>query len=414
MRRLLTFWISILIAVTGTAGLFADPVSPQITAQSAILVDALTGHVIWEKGCHHRLAPASTTKMMTAIVAMEHASPDRIVTASKRATETPYTSMHLFEGEQLSLHDVLYAMLMRSANDAAVAVAENVGGSEESFIGMMNAKAHALGAVDTHFVNPNGLPDPQHYSSAYDLAIIARYALRFPLINEIVRTKRYRLTRTKNFQDLSVTSHNHFLWKYPGADGIKTGFTSEAGGCLAASATRGNWRLIAVVLKSKKASKDAIALLDYGYKNFKGVALAREETPVVNAPVSGGDVPTVALLPSGSLAAVLRKQASAKPETKVSVYRAAAPIRRGEKLGALTGYINGRSIGTVDLVAATDVHRTLGATILFVFRTLMEISILTIVGGIVYGRTITKSSRRRRRRIAKRGGNPHNVGTSSR
>lgn len=412
MRRLITLVVAITLGVAGAV--FADPIPPKTTAKSAILVDALTGRVLWEKACHKRLPPASTTKMMTAIIAMDRGKLDQPVIASEYATKTQFTSIHLMPGEQIKLRDILYAMLMRSANDSAVAVAENIAGSEHAFVDLMNEKARSLGAHDTHFVNPHGLNAQGHYSTTFDLAIIARSALQYPLINEVVRTKSFRLARSKNFKDVSVSNHNKFLWQYSGADGIKTGYTREAGGCLAASVTRNGWRLIAVVLGSKKASKDAAAIFDYGYKNFQQKTIARTTIPVSEEPVSDGVVRDVAVVPAQDIAIVLRSHDKGDTSVKTTIQRARAPIHKGDKLGSLTGYLNGQEIGTTDLVAAGDVPRTFIGTVRFIFRTLLKISILTLVGCIIYGRTTAKGSRRRRRGISKRGGNSYRRRTSNR
>ena len=159
---------------------------------------------------------------------------------------------------------------MRSANDAAVAAAEHVAGSVPKFVAMMNRKAREIGCRNTHFVTPNGLPAPGHYSSAYDLALMARYAMRYPIFNEVVRTTKYfLLTRTINKKDMAVISPSKFLRNYPGADGVKSGYIRQAGNCYVGSATRDGWRLISAVLKCKNANQDTAALMDYGFNNFE-------------------------------------------------------------------------------------------------------------------------------------------------
>ncbi len=176
---------------------------PEIKAASAVVMDAATGEVLYAKNPHVRRPNASTTKIMTAILMIEKCRMTDTITASKNVSETPFTSLHLKEGEKILAKDLLVGMLVRSANDAAVAVAEHVAGSVPAFVNMMNRKAAQIGCEDTHFVTPNGLYDKDHYSSAYDLCLMARYALQYPLFNEAVNTRKYCLaSRTMNKKTL--------------------------------------------------------------------------------------------------------------------------------------------------------------------------------------------------------------------
>jgi serine-type D-Ala-D-Ala carboxypeptidase (penicillin-binding protein 5/6) len=227
---------------------------PAVAAKSAILVDAQTGTILFEKDAHTRRAPASTTKIMTATLLLEHGGLDAPVTASARAAKTPYANLHLRPGERIPLRDMLYAILLRSANDGCVAAAETVASSVPAFVEMMNYKAREIGCTETHFVTPNGLYDPNHYTTAADLARMAIYATQYDLFNQIVATKEKLINRSIARTDSLMRNHNRLLSRYPGCDGIKTGYVRQSGKCLVASATRTEeghpWRLIAVVLNS--------------------------------------------------------------------------------------------------------------------------------------------------------------------
>ncbi|MDQ2085687.1 D-alanyl-D-alanine carboxypeptidase family protein [Herbivorax sp. ANBcel31] len=244
---------------------------PKISAGAAVILDTVSGRILYEKNAHSRKAMASTTKIMTAIVAIENGNLDDKVKASKRAASIRGSVINLKAGEELILKELLYGLLIKSGNDAAIAIAEHVGGSVEGFAEMMNSKAKELGLKDTAFKNPHGLDANGHYSTAYELAKLARYALKNPVFSEIVGTKNTTITNR------SLHTTNEMLSIYPGADGVKTGYTGKAGRCLVTSATRDNWRIISVVLNCSsrttraQSSKD---ILDFAFSNYKIYSLA--------------------------------------------------------------------------------------------------------------------------------------------
>ena len=253
---------------------------PQVTAQSAILIDSADGRVLWDKAPHDRHGIASTTKILTALVVLETAQPSDIVTASPRAqlvgdNDPLVTELNLMAGEQLTVEQLLYGLLLPSANDAAVALAEHVGGSVEGFAKLMNTKAAELGATDSHFVNPNGLDDPAHYSSAHDLALFARAAMQLPLFRKIVATRDYQIPRAGHPEGRLLHNRNELLAAYPGANGIKTGQTRQAGKSLVGSARRGSEERISVVLGSEKPEADSELVLEYGFRAFRRFQLAK-------------------------------------------------------------------------------------------------------------------------------------------
>jgi len=248
---------------------------PHITAQSAILYDRTADKVLFEKNAHVKRPPASTTKVMTGILTIELSAPDEEVIISRKAASTGGASIYLAQGEKFTIKDLILGTMIRSGNDAAAALAEAVGGSEKFFVELMNKKAIILGARNTHFNNPHGLPASEHYSSAYDLAIITDYALDNPFFATVVKTKEAEIPENKTTWKRYIKNTNRLLGKYPGIDGVKTGTTNTAGHCLIASATRENRSLISVVLKSGDRYEDTKKLLEYGFNQFKNFYLPK-------------------------------------------------------------------------------------------------------------------------------------------
>ncbi|MHB1456037.1 MAG: D-alanyl-D-alanine carboxypeptidase family protein [Armatimonadota bacterium] len=381
----------------------ASPKPPTIKAKSAIIIDALTGVIMYEKNSRAKREPASTTKIMTAILALEHGKLSDVVTASADVSKTQYSSMHLKPGENLTLNDLMYGLLLRSANDAAKCAAEYVAGSEENFAELMNEKAISIGALDTHFVNPHGLHNPNHYTTAYDLALITRYAIQNPDFNTFVRTKGTKINRSINKQDVTMRNTAKFLWKYKGADGIKTGHTKEAGRCFVGSVTRDNWRVLSVVLGSPEAGTDTIALMNYAFKFYKQVPFGKMGKIIKTVPVKYGLEKTVNLVPAQNLALVTSKTSNQKSTTKVRLGRVSAPLKKGEKVGTLTAFYGNQEVGTVDLLAAENVSRKLSSTIWLWTRNILLTGTILITGLITYGTAVAKAARRRRRRVSKAG-----------
>lgn len=236
---------------------------PSISAKSAILYEPEQGHVLYQKNAHQRLPMASTTKIMTAIIALEHLKPDEQVRIPKEATAIEGSSVYLKEGETLSVEDLLYSLMLRSANDAAVALAYAVSEDIYGFSQLMNQKATQLGLSDTSFQNPHGLDSSDHYTTAHDLAVITAYALKDPYFREICSTYKYSFTTEEGPR--LVVNHNKMLKSYSGAIGVKTGYTKTSGRCLVSAAEREGKILICVTLDAPSDWSDHTALLDYGF-----------------------------------------------------------------------------------------------------------------------------------------------------
>lgn len=337
--------------LTGMA--YAIP-PPTLKAKSAIVVDADTGQVLYELRADERRAIASTTKMTTSILLIERGNLDDLVVATENAVRTRYANLNMAPGETIPLRDMLYAIMLRSSNDGSVAAAEYLAGTEERFVQMMNEKAQELGLKNTHFANSHGLDDPNHYSTARDLATLARYCIQNPLFNEIVRTQKARILRSVNQQDVVVTSHARCLKHLPGADGIKTGYTAKAGRCFVGSVTRNRWRLISVVLGSTDADKDTHALIEWAYKQYTRIDLAQAGGTVGRVRVDGANPNTVPVVASAPLRVIVPRRWKEEVQPVLHITPAHPPIKRGQAVGELAAVVNGKVVAKVLVTAATE------------------------------------------------------------
>ena len=314
----------------------ADPagsVAPSVSAKSAVLMEAGSGRILYAKNANERLPMASTTKIMTALVALESAQPDRIVRIPAEAVGVEGSSVYLYEGEELTLEQLLYALLLSSANDAAVAIAVDLAGSVEDFADRMNAKAAELGLTNTHFINPHGLDDPDHYTTAAELATITREALKNPLFRKIVATKKATIPQGGEADRRLLVNHNKLLNRYAGAIGVKTGYTKRSGRSLVSAAEREGVTLIAVTINAPSDWNDHTALLDYGFSVCSNTVLAEVDSQTRAIPVVGGVNDTVTVSNTEILAVILPTDHGAiraVVELPRFVY---AGIQKDEKLG---------------------------------------------------------------------------------
>lgn len=244
-----------------------------VSAAAAVLMDVTTGDVLFGKQADTRRPPASTTKIMTAILGLELGRPDEVVTISQKAAAVGEATLHLDPGEKITLYELITGALVRSGNDACVAIAEHIAGSEEQFVKLMNKKALALGAQNTNFENTNGLPRKEHYSTAKDLALMARHGLQIPQFASITRQKETEIHFLEPDVFMDLRNTNKLLWNYPYANGVKTGTTTAAGKCLVASATKEGRQLLAVVLNAPDRFGDAQKLLEWGFEETETVRL---------------------------------------------------------------------------------------------------------------------------------------------
>lgn len=330
------------------------------SAKSAILMDAHSGRVLYEHNAHDRRLIASTTKLMTALVALESG-----VELSQEITVVPQwvgvegSSIYLREGEKLTLETLLYGMLLRSGNDAALAVAEVCAGSVEAFAARMNEKARELGMTNSHFVNPNGLNDEAHYSSAYDMALLACACLENETLREMVSTK------SVSMEGRSFTNHNKLLWQYEGCIGLKTGYTEKAGRTLVSAAERDGMTLICVTLSDPNDWADHAALFDWGFSAYHTQTAARAGEPVGWLPVEGSLVPMCQLTVGEDLCAAVGEGERLSTELVLDSAALTAPVAQGEPVGELIASLQGRELSRVPVMTAQaipcdlDEHRTI-------------------------------------------------------
>jgi len=364
-------WLLTLAAAVWTAAPSQAAAIP-LNSKAAVLMDYQTGRVLYAHNEHEPLPPASVTKVMTLLLALEavrdgKASLDDLVVASEYAASMGGTQIWLEPGERMPLRDLLYAIAVGSANDAAVAVAEHLGGTEQAFVEMMNAKAQALGMRNTRFANPSGLP-PQtvgkqgpHVMSAYDIALMSRYAVSLPGFLEYTSTWGPVVMRQGTLEKPVLWNYNRMLRSYSGMDGIKTGMTSEAGYCLAATAARDGLRLIAVALGAPTAAardEDIRRLLDFGFSQLKAEIVAKKGDVLAEVDVIKGREKRLALVAGADLAVSMPRDSESRPETEIVLERRpVAPIEEGEVLAQLVARLDGEEVGRVPLMAERGVAR---------------------------------------------------------
>ncbi|HEY8909627.1 MAG TPA: D-alanyl-D-alanine carboxypeptidase family protein [Desulfosporosinus sp.] len=338
-------------SVTKTGVVAQRPFS--VTADAAVLMDVATGDVLYDKQAHKRRPPASTTKIMTAILGFELGRSDEVVTVSAKAAAVGESTIHLDPGEKITLYELITGALIRSGNDACVAIAEHIAGTEEQFVKLMNRKALALGAQNTHFENTNGLPRKEHYSTAYDLALMARHGLQIPQFASITRQKETEIHFLEPDVLMDVRNTNKLLWNYPYADGVKTGTTTAAGKCLVASATKEGRQLLVVVLNAPDRFGDAKKLLEWGFENTETVRLANvgqviAEFPNVTKPVQ--------VFINDPIDVSISKADRKKLQTRVLWEKTVnLPIRAGERLGRLEVWLGEEKLKSVPLLSENEV-----------------------------------------------------------
>ena len=351
-----TLLIFVSVIITNVA--VAAPNPPNISAKAAIVIDAATGKVLYSKNAEEHHYPASTTKMMSLIVALEHGNLDDVVTASNNAVNTEGSSLALSPGETLKMIDLLYGIMLISGNDATVAVAEHISGSVENFAKLMTETAYAIGAKDTHFVNSSGLPDPNHFTTAHDLARIAAYGYKIPLFTEIVSTKHKVIPWAGQDYGRDLYNENRMLWLSEGGNGVKTGYTDAAGRCLVSGAKRNDMQLIAVVLDSETMWEDSLALLNFGFAQVKPEIVFNQADILKTVRVVNGKSEVIKLITSTNL--VIPVSGNDKEEYSILIdapSKVEAPVLKGQKLGVVRMFYQNVEIATVDLLSDENSER---------------------------------------------------------
>ena len=338
------------------AGPLSDAPKPYLSCEAAVLMEWQTGTILCEKNAFRRMHPASITKMMTALLALKNGRLDSEVKVSEEAADQPGSTMHLRSGEVFTLEDLLYGLMLNSGNDSAWAIAENVGGTADAFFGMMNARAKEIGAINTRYQNPHGLSDPNHYTTAFDLALITKTCLRHPYFRNLVATKEKDVLDVSEETRIQLANTNRLLWVYLGADGVKTGTTESAGQCLVASATRNGMRLLAVVLNSGDRWSDAGRLLDYGFSNYRVATVAKAGEAIVTVPGKGATQGGVPLVCATDLTGCLPRYSSGV-WIDLEVPEFVTPCPGGTVVGRALLKLGADVVGRADLVAGQWVNK---------------------------------------------------------
>ncbi|MFA5523931.1 MAG: D-alanyl-D-alanine carboxypeptidase family protein [Tissierellales bacterium] len=374
MKKLIVFSLFLFLVINLKGYALAD--EPDISAEAAILIDVDTGTILYEKNIHEKMYPASTTKILTGIIAIEKGNLDQKITVDK---ETPYeiqgSHIALEPDEIVTMRDLIYATLIESANDAAAVVGKHISGSTEEFTKLMNNKAKELGAKNTNFINANGLHSNNHTTTAYDLAMITKYAMQNDLFKNIVSTYTYTIDPTnKKTIPRYLKSSNKLLYgtdkinvngnnvaiKYDGVIGVKTGYTPEAQSCLVSAAERNGQRLISVVLKTtgNNVFIDTHKLLNYGFDNFSSVKLAFKNEFIDNIEVENGDISIVTGIIGDDLFALIPKGRESEVKRNIVLPdKVSAPVSKGQVIGKIELKLDSKIIETTNIISAMEINQ---------------------------------------------------------
>lgn len=381
---------------------FGDP--PEVTAPSAILIDAATGKVLYEKNADEKRYPASTTKVMTGLLAIEYGKLDEVVTVGQNPPliERGSSQIYLIPGEQLTLEQLLYALMLESANDAAIAIAEHISGTVPEFAKLMNQRARELGATNTNFVNPNGLHDDNHYTTVRDLAMIAKYAMTLEKFRSVVKEVNYTIPETNKQEERSyITNSNKLIWKtydkfrYEYATGIKTGYTVKSNQCLVGGAKKGDVELISVIMgaEGQNIYTDTIALFEYGFSSFEKVPVLEKDQIVTSVSVKGVEE-KLNLLAAEDFSLLLSQEERDKVKTEIRTREdIKKPVSKGEALGEMIVTLDGKEIKNIPLLASLEI----GAPEKPDFKLNLKWLWLVIPAFLLYRTVVTVRKMKRRR-----------------
>ena len=348
-------------------------------AKSAIMIEASTGEILFQKNKDEKLAPASMTKMMSMLLIMEEIENgnlkwNEMITTSEKASSMGGSQIFLKVGEKMTVEDLLKGVAIASGNDAVVALAERVSGSEEQFVKRMNVRAKDLGLKNTNFINATGLTADNHYSSAYDMSLIAKELVKHEKILEFTSTYEDYLRKDTKSPFWLVNTNRLVRFK-EGVDGLKTGFTDEAGYCLTATMKKDNMRLITVVMKEENTSKrsaDTTKMLDYGFNIYMVQTILDEKTTIEKKKVELGKTLTTEIVPKENITILNKKSDDQKNITyKTNINKIIAPVKKGDKVGTIDIIEDNNIISTIDATVKEDISK---ANILTIYlRNLKEI-----------------------------------------
>lgn len=368
MKRFTSFLLALTIIVGQISIVFADTKEAKldISSKSAVLMDASTGKILYEKNSHEKLPPASVTKVMTMILICEALESGKIkedddVQISEVASSMGGSQIFLEPGEIQKVDTLLKSIAVASANDACVAMAEYVGGSVEEFVVIMNKRAKELGMNDTNFVNTNGLPVDNHYTSAYDIALMSKELLKHKKISKYLTTWMDEVVVGKKQAKIGISNTNKLVKHYQGATGVKTGFTQQAKYCLSASALRNNTHLIAVTLCAETSPirfKDATNLLNYGFANYESVKICGANDKVATVKFEKGEKENVDLVAKDDLSVLIKKGDKKDFTKKVQIKDdLKLPIKKNTELGVVKVYRGDELVGESKIINTEDINK---------------------------------------------------------
>ena len=350
MRKIISVCLCILV-------IFRFDSAEAISAKSAVLIDGASGRVLYEKNAHEKLPMASTTKIMTGLLACESGKMEEIVVTSPVASGTEGSSLWLKIGEKQTLENLTYGLMLKSGNDAAIAIAEHLCGNISAFSLKMTQRAQKIKAFNTQFKNPNGLDEDGHYTTAYDLALISREAMKNELFRKIVSTKKYSIPLEGEEWDRALTNHNKMLWRYEGCNGVKTGFTKKCGRCLVTSAER-NGSLICVTLNAPDDWNDHTELLNYGFDNFDKKVIFKKGEKVAKFFYDEKKKKSVPLV-CREEASVMMKDGE-KHSVKIEYLKEKLPLTKETVCAVAHIYLNGEELYSVNLYSARKITEKRG------------------------------------------------------
>ena len=368
MKKIVSFIMAMVIAIMPMNLSFANEENTQlsVSSKSAILMDIGSGQILYEKNAHDKLPPASVTKVMTMLLICEALDSGKItlndsVQISENAASMGGSQIFLEPGEVQKVDTLLKGIAVASANDGCVAMAEYIAGSVESFVDMMNVKAKELNMKDTNFVNTNGLPVDNHYTSAHDIALMSRELLKHDVIHKYLTTWMDQVVVGKKQATVGLANTNKLIKHYQGATGVKTGFTQQAKYCLSASAKRGDTHLVAVTLgaeTSPERFKDATSLLNFGFANYESVKLCSKDDNIATLTLDKADDKKINLVAKEDLSVLIKKGGNKDFTRKVKVNEnPTIPIKKGTSLGYVEIYQGKTLVGKVDLVNNKDIQK---------------------------------------------------------
>ena len=343
--------ISIFIVMPSSA---APDITP--TAKSAVMIDAASGAVLYSKNKDERLGMASTTKIMTGILALEYGNLNDVYTVPENGYWVEGSSIYLNPGEKVSLETLLYGLLLKSGNDAALAIAKHISGSEQAFVKLMNEKAQELGLENTKFANPHGLYAEEHYTTAHELAKLAAYAMQNPVFEQVVATAQHKEKTVEEQRDARVINNaNKLISMYAEADGIKPGYTPETGRTLVGSATKNGVRVITVTLDCPDDWTEHKAMFDYAFKNFETRTILKKGESVGTYRVKNGNYNEVGVVIDKDITMLVNKSAGKNYEIEMESQYLTAPVTEGQKVGSARICFDDGAVHEVSLIANSDV-----------------------------------------------------------